>query len=413
MAWLPDQKSAAGSGLGSDSAPAPAPDATLPPPPSYYDVQATAGRRPWTSPPDGYDLAPPERYHCPSLHGVHNKPSPPSSSSWVDHIVPQRPQPKDVLPVVIPQNAVKVGLDVFAYPFQRAYAPQLANNGVGRDVFLKFIDGLNEAFLGSSALQAVNLVGTVTSFVPHHIPQLVGGLVSFGANVGRSADSMVRTKKYMVRMNEELFAPRGLVATVMNTSDMLIAANLGQKQGGLKNKLPLHELTPDDLSTLIENGIPSRDLDPQHMRLKALEGFIAPLDFHVPEENIAHKTFLKKMNAKASYRLSQKQQEKRTEELKKAQEKLEEMNEKIAKENRSLEKVQARMDLYKQSHDGSRSKSNKLFELQDDLEKAISKRDAQVRKHRNDYQHDAKDWMKGDEKSAKRLRWVVIYPRVA
>ena len=66
---------------------------------------------------------------------------------------------------------------VFMTPFVRAYAPELANHGISAADFVAFIDGLNEAFLGSPVFQTTNLAGMVLGqFYGMHSVQLAGGI---------------------------------------------------------------------------------------------------------------------------------------------------------------------------------------------------------------------------------------------
>jgi hypothetical protein len=178
-------------------------------------------------------------------------------------------------------------------PFARSYSPALEKlpNPVSREQFLSFIDGLNNAFLSSPIFQAAHVVGgglLSSQILP---AQAVGGVVQITSVLGSASVTMIRVRKYMKTTNETIFAPRGLVAKIMNTKKMMAAINFTNTDQKGKLALPpldeLEDLTPPSTlaldnsgsdGPLDENAEAANVEDPRLRRLRALEGFVAPLE---------------------------------------------------------------------------------------------------------------------------------------
>lgn len=113
-----------------------------------------------------------------------------------------------------------------------------------------------------------------------------GGVLQVGSALASGGVSFVRVRKFMKESNTKIFAPRGLVCKILTTKEMI--AEVGFTDTDAKGKLKLHPLeleeqVPeyDDQASVVETsyGVIPAARDPRLMRLKALEGFIAPLEF--------------------------------------------------------------------------------------------------------------------------------------
>ncbi|KAL4888990.1 hypothetical protein BDV59DRAFT_196084 [Aspergillus ambiguus] len=110
-----------------------------------------------------------------------------------------------------------------ANPFVRAWAPPLAQHGISKGEFLRFIDGLNEAWLINPSLNyfsmATGLTGLALTFEPH-----IGsafGATSLAATAAAAVVTMQRTKSYLKTWNETLFNPVGLQARILKTDSLM------------------------------------------------------------------------------------------------------------------------------------------------------------------------------------------------
>jgi hypothetical protein len=181
-------------------------------------------------------------------------------------------------------------------PFARAYSSSLQKlpSPIPRDTFLSFIDGLNAAFLSAPVFQAANIIGG--GLMGSQIPpaQLAGGVVQILSVIGSAGVSIVRVKRYLKKSTEEIFKPRGLCVRIMGTKKMMGAVGCENVDAKGKLALPapgvLGDLTPPPAALPpYQGGAGDSDPgdrkeevqveDPRVRRLKALEGFIAPLEF--------------------------------------------------------------------------------------------------------------------------------------
>ncbi|KAE9369142.1 hypothetical protein N431DRAFT_345978 [Stipitochalara longipes BDJ] len=195
-------------------------------------------------------------------------------------------------PIVISQQTNIFHIKTFS-PFARAYSPTLSTlpSPIPRDLFLTFIDGLNAAFLSSPIFQVAHVIGgglLGSQILP---AQAVGGVFQVASVLGSAGVSIVRVRKYMKKANEEIFKRRDLVVKIMSTKKMMDA--VGYREGKGKLTLPpmeeLKDLTPPAQTALTlyqseveysnsDGKIAIEVEDPRMRRLKALEGFIAPLE---------------------------------------------------------------------------------------------------------------------------------------
>lgn len=123
--------------------------------------------------------------------------------------------------------------------------------------------------------------------------QLAGGVVQILSVIGSAGVSIVRVKRYLKKSTEEIFKPRGLCLRIMGTKKMMGAVGCENVDAKGKLALPapevLGDLTPPPAALPPYQGGGDSDPgdrkeevqveDPRVRRLKALEGFIAPLEF--------------------------------------------------------------------------------------------------------------------------------------
>ncbi|KAL5323022.1 hypothetical protein ACEPPN_007549 [Leptodophora sp. 'Broadleaf-Isolate-01'] len=194
-------------------------------------------------------------------------------------------------PIVVPQQTSLFMIKTFS-PFARAYSPALASlpDPISHDQFIEFIDGLNNAFISSPIFQMAHVLGgglLGTQILP---AQIVGGVFQI-ASVGMSAGvSMVRVRSFMKKANTDLFAPRNLIAKIMTTKKMMAEIRCNNVDTKGKLILPpleeLSDLTPETGAVIVRDpnvaAPPSTVEDPRVRRTRALEGYIAPLEFEAP-----------------------------------------------------------------------------------------------------------------------------------
>lgn len=115
------------------------------------------------------------------------------------------------LPVVITQRRPGSRTKGFA----RAYSPLLADVGIDQTTFLDFLDKLNESIAPSPWIQAINLASFVGQAVPEPFTIMISIAVKKAADAAGELHSRSKTNRFLDRVNESFFAPRGLVALVM------------------------------------------------------------------------------------------------------------------------------------------------------------------------------------------------------
>lgn len=206
-------------------------------------------------------------------------------------------------PVVIPQTTVSSSMRSNFLPFMRAYAPELNHHGISMEEFLRIIDGLNEVFIGHPGIRAANLAGTITGFVPSAIAQGIGTGIQFASGIGSAATSYTRTKEYVKAVNTTVFAPRGLRLAIQSTKEMTAAV-------GATNGIYIPNFPETNIGA-------SQDIRME--RLHALEPYIAPLTFNVPDSRTNQANWYDKLNGWQATRDTKKQEKAREKALAKAQ----------------------------------------------------------------------------------------------
>lgn len=184
----------------------------------------------------------------------------------------------------------------------RAWVPQLEAHGLQKQDFVTTIDGLNECFVPHPVFQGLNIAGGIMGMVQGvHPVQFAGMGLQAASNVASGATSYLRTQQYVKAINESYFHPAGLHLHVFTTKKMT------EKVGYPEEKLQLPPLDYDtDLGPI--DGLDRKESskiaaaqmveqnDPRLRRIKALEGYVMPLDTDVPEP-VAPDNLLKKMSS--------------------------------------------------------------------------------------------------------------------
>ena len=120
------------------------------------------------------------------------------------------------LPVILPQRRPKDRTRGFI----RAYAPELEIKGIDQAMFLDFLQTFEKASGASPWINAVNLAGIATTFIPDGfgVGLAVGIAIQMSVKVAMELQSRSRTNAFLDKMNDEFFRPRGLFCLVMTWS---------------------------------------------------------------------------------------------------------------------------------------------------------------------------------------------------
>ncbi|RKK08827.1 hypothetical protein BFJ66_g13201 [Fusarium oxysporum f. sp. cepae] len=207
-------------------------------------------------------------------------------------------------PIVIPQST---NLRFMAFmknlsPFARCYPHSLStlSNPITDSEFLAFIDRLNHVFVSLPIFQVAHITGGVLCSVQGVLPaQVLGGVLQVTSLLASAGVTFVRVRKVLKSANADIFAPRGLVCRIMTTEKMMATINFTEMDKKAKLKLPpletIHDLgiphshsapasiSSDDTTTNSRVETVFGVKDPRLLRLQAVEGYIAPLDFDVSE----------------------------------------------------------------------------------------------------------------------------------
>ncbi|KAH6956156.1 hypothetical protein DER45DRAFT_614127 [Fusarium avenaceum] len=233
--------------------------------------------------------------------------------------IPSAPS-SDILdkPIVIPQSTNLRFMPFMKNlsPFARCFPYSLStlSNPITESEFLAFIDRLNHVFVSLPIFQVAHIAGGVLCSVQGVIPaQAIGGVLQVTSLLASAGVTFVRVRKFLKSANVDIFASRGLVCRIMTTEKMMAAINFSQMDLKAKLKLPPLEMIHDlgiPHSCSAPASISSEDIqnnsrvetvsgvkDPRLLRLQALEGYIAPLDFNVSESSLPE-GWLSKMGQK-------------------------------------------------------------------------------------------------------------------
>jgi hypothetical protein len=115
------------------------------------------------------------------------------------------------LPVVITQRRPESRTKGFV----RAYSPLLQDVGIDQATFLDFLDNLNKSLAPSPWIQAINLAAFAGQSVPEPFTIMISIAVKKVADAASELHSRSKTNRFLDRVNQDFFAPRGLVALIM------------------------------------------------------------------------------------------------------------------------------------------------------------------------------------------------------
>ncbi|KAL3425497.1 hypothetical protein PVAG01_02288 [Phlyctema vagabunda] len=324
-------------------------------------------------------------------------------------------------PIVVPQSTNVFMIKTFS-PFARSYAPVLATlpNPISENEFLQFIDGLNNAFLSAPIFQAMHIAGgglLGSQILP---AQAVGGVFQLVSVAGSAGVSILRVRSYMKKMDAQLWAPRGLSCKLLTTKKMMAAIGFQDADGKGKLNLPsLNNLSDIGAGTVgdVQQGMgPDGEIqigpeDPRVRRLRALEAYVAPLSFEVPDEQLTG--YKKWANAPIRWvnkRGSKKVDKVRAKSLKKREEKAPEVEAETAKSQHEIAELEHRISMLRQpgASEADPEKSEELHRLEEAQRNLIEQRDHAIA---DIYEKGDKKLLKlykKEEKIANRILWVVI-----
>lgn len=259
--------------------------------------------------------------------------------------------------------------------------------------------------------------------------QLTSGLTS-------AATSYLRTRAYIKGQNAEFFHPVGLHVTIMSTKDMMKKVkypNDGLQLPPMNNLADIDAVRAPAADDSVDQPATTTQLsakeispdDPRMRRIRALKGYVMPLDLNVPPA-VMPDNFLEKMGAAQSERLARKQSQKSEKQRREADEKYDEKSREADKKRREgdkkieervhkAEKERAKMErkLAKERDPRKRDEIAHEWEKENrkrerSIEKETAKRDKDVAKEMRDAD-DERDKVENKEtKTAMKIRWLVV-----
>ncbi|KAH7236589.1 hypothetical protein BKA59DRAFT_460119 [Fusarium tricinctum] len=365
-----------------------------------------------------------------------------SSQLQVQDIQVQDPIPSaptsDLLdkPIVIPQST---NLRFMAFmknlsPFARCYPYSLStlSNPITESEFLAFIDRLNHVFVSLPIFQVAHIAGGVLCSVQGVIPaQAIGGVLQVTSLLASAGVTFVRVRKFLKSANTDIFAPRGLVCRIMTTEKMMAAINFTQMDKKGKLKLPplqtIHDLgIPHSYSaptSISSEGIQTNSRvelvsgvkDPRLLRLQALEGYIAPLNFNVSEPS-PPESWLSRMGQKPLHWANNRQMKA----LEKAHKKWHKSRDSKASatsapmlnSSNNSTRISTNIEIFHHNQgnsiQGSAHESAQLEELQMVQKEEEEKRKKTIKETYRGVDQKLEKAYKKEEKVANRILWVVI-----
>lgn len=207
----------------------------------------------------------------------------PKYSTFSEYIKSSRVEGFKPLPIVLPQKFTEKDRPGFL-PFPRAYPTCLQKYFIDKPRFINFVDELNERYTKHQIFHAMDMAGQISRYTQEPIAMGVGAGLQVAALVGGKGVSYKRTKDFLKRTNEEMFAPKGLQVSVVNTEKMMILCGNPSQA--------IH------ISASVGNSLDHQDTNSNdHTKkiLMALRGFVADLDWNVegcgnlPSDNIMAK----------------------------------------------------------------------------------------------------------------------------
>ncbi|KFY42437.1 hypothetical protein V495_04522 [Pseudogymnoascus sp. VKM F-4514 (FW-929)] len=274
-------------------------------------------------------------------------------------------------PIAIPQTTHGMGKS-----FLRAWAPILQYNDISVSDFIAFIDNLNVVSTASPPLQVLDLAGGFVGMVPHHWAQIAGFVIQGTAKIGTGLVSKGRTEVYMQEVNEKLFKPRGLKASLASTEAMRTLLRI-----------------PADRPTLAPPTPPTMTLSTAERALIGADPYNATLDLDVPPPG-EQTTMLAKLSAKQVMAQEKKNQKKGLKEMEKA----------AKKEEGQREKDKHKAEKRHRKEERREKKRGKAHKGKDRVESDIESDEVQGTSTSG--VHSGKQTK--EEKNARKLLWIMI-----
>ncbi|TVY87985.1 hypothetical protein LAWI1_G006566, partial [Lachnellula willkommii] len=142
--------------------------------------------------------------------------APPTEDYFLSHHPPpgyseQAPRARLPFPVVIPQRRPKDR----SRGFIRAYAPVLENCGIDQATWLEFLDSFEKNSSANPWIKTVNFASLATIPLPLAIGSAVGYAIRKGSEVAIETQGRERTNRFLAKINDEFFRPRGLFCLIM------------------------------------------------------------------------------------------------------------------------------------------------------------------------------------------------------
>ncbi|KAB8206530.1 hypothetical protein BDV34DRAFT_224270 [Aspergillus parasiticus] len=120
-------------------------------------------------------------------------------------------------PVIIPQRRPRKK----DRGFVRAYAPVLADCGISQDVFMEFLEDLDQVNKASRWIEVVFVAGAIVGCIPSATATAIGFVIQVVAGTARELQSRHRKNTFLDRVNQDLLMPRGLYAMIMSFKDQV------------------------------------------------------------------------------------------------------------------------------------------------------------------------------------------------
>ncbi|KIV79222.1 hypothetical protein PV11_06792 [Exophiala sideris] len=98
----------------------------------------------------------------------------------------------------------------------QAYAPALKECGIDQSMFLDFLNGFQEAIKATPLFHIANAAVAIGSIpIPSMAVQVSALALGVGLEIASKQFMKYQTNKYLDKMNEEIFKPRGLYTAIM------------------------------------------------------------------------------------------------------------------------------------------------------------------------------------------------------
>jgi hypothetical protein len=213
----------------------------------------------------------------------------------------------------------------------------------------------------------------------------------------------------MKEANVTIFAPRGLVCKLQTTKKMMAEVGFTDTDAKCRLKLPPLE-DVQDLGVynpvVVDEKWPDRDKpfeeDPRLLRLRALEGYIAPLDFDVAADPISEGK-LRKIGQAPLRWMNKKQMKKLDDAKMKSIKKREKHSAKV-----EAEQIKAQNEIRELDRRMEGLTEDERLELEMEKKLELEKRDAAIAEIYKGTDKKMNKAFKKEEKVANRILWIVI-----